>query len=129
MTQNIFQAAVYAKLTGDATLMSKITGVYDHPTPDARPPYITIEVKSRDASVMQSDAWEHELTLHVWSTARGAKEAQDIMDRLRDLLHHGTLTLSSGTLSGIVQEDAYVLLDPDGLTRHGICRFRAHEVE
>ena len=124
------QAALYAKLIGDSALMSMIQGVYDHVSEGANFPYITMgETESRDSSTFGKNGQAFSLTLHVWSRSRGRKEAQQIMTRIHDLLHKGAMTVAGGEFAGSIYDFGTVLLDPDGLTYHGVARYRAVVME
>lgn len=120
------QKAVYAALDGDATLGALITGVFDHVPPDTAFPYVTVgEVTVADASTMGKDGQAHTITVHSWSRGRGRKEVKDIMAEVYRVLHKANLALTGHDLAGMMFEFASTLTDPDGLTYHGVQRFRA----
>lgn len=121
------QAGLYSLLTGDATLMAMIGGVFDA-VPDNQPcPYVTIgEVESADWSTFGKSGESFVLTLHVWSESKGKKEAQTIQNRLDTLVHRGTISVSGFTFVSAIREMATVMQDPDGVTWHGVQRFRIH---
>ncbi len=91
------QAAIHARLTGDAGLVAALGGaqVHDQAPVNARFPYVTFaRAASFDWSASLGDGEEHEVTLHVWSKARGKREALTIAEMVRALLHEAALTLA-----------------------------------
>jgi hypothetical protein len=119
-------STVYAALTGDSTLMGLVEGVYDDVPQDTPYPYIVVgEETTINAGTMTVDGLEHTLTLHVWSRYRGLKETKQIMERIYTLLHNSNLTVTGASLVNLRQEFSSTFVDADGLTRHGVIRFRA----
>ncbi len=119
------QKAVYSKLSGDAALMAKVTGVFDS-VPDSQAfPYITIgEATEVPFSAFSSVGKESTLTLHIWSRYSGFKEALDVLKRVNELLDGATLTITGYALVDMSLEMSETLRDPDGVTRHVAARFR-----
>lgn len=68
---------------------------------------------------------ESTVTLHVWSRYRGKKEAKGIQALIYDALTRQPLMLDAHDLITLEFEYSEVMLDPDGITRHGVQRFRA----
>lgn len=124
------QAALYTKLTGDTTLMALISGVYDRVPEGATFPYVSIgEIDSQDDSTFSLDAQSVTMTIHTWSRQRGKKQTQQIMARIHDLLHRGSMAISGGYFAGSVHKFSTVLDDPDGLTYHGVARYQSRVSE
>ncbi len=122
------QAAVFVRLTSDMALLAALGGakVFDDAPRDPGFPYITFgQTVERDWSTASEEGSEHVLTLHVWSRARGKREAQAVMDAARAALHDQSLTLDGHHLVNLRHEFAETRRDPDGETYHGILRFRA----
>ena len=125
------QKAVYAALTGDSALMAMITGVHDHVPQDTAFPYVTIgegtALDWRTAGVLGAEVT---LVLHVWSRSRGRREVKLIMIEIRRILDGAELTVPGHALVWMRFSLSQDELDPDGLTYHGITKFRAvtHEV-
>lgn len=119
------QTALYSRLTGDATLMGLITGVFDA-VPDAQAfPYLTLgEFEGSEWSTFGTLGQTYLFTLHTWSQSKGTKAAQAIQSRVDTLLHRVTLSLSGAACVTCVREFDTVLRDPDGVTWHGVQRFR-----
>jgi hypothetical protein len=119
-------SAVYSRLTGDATLMGLVEGVYDDVPQDTAYPYIVVgEETTLNAGTKTLDGLEYTLTIHVWSRYRGLKETKQIMQRIYALLHTYDLAVTGASLVNLRQEFSSTFVDADGLTRHGVIRFRA----
>jgi hypothetical protein len=119
-------SAVYSRLTGDTTLMSIVEGVYDDVPQDTEYPYVVIgEETTINNGSKTLDGQEYTITIHVWSRYRGFKETKQIMERIYTLLHNYALAVTGASLVNLRQEFTSTLMDADGLTRHGIIRFRA----
>ena len=111
------QQAIYQKLTGDATLMALITGVFDRTPQDTNFPYISIgESAAHDWSNLGTTGTAHVLTLHVWSREGGRKQAAQIMERLYTLLHQGTLTVSGQSFVSMHFTASDIGMESDGWT-------------
>jgi hypothetical protein len=67
---------------------------------------------------------ESTLTIHVWSRERGMKQAKEIQALLYEALHRKTLALDQFDLINLEFDFQDTFQDPDGLTRHGVSRFR-----
>ena len=118
-------SSVYAKLTANAPLMSTVTGVFDDVPENTEYPYIVVgEETSADFGSKDKDGRQYTVTIHVWSRFRGLKETKQIMAKIYDLLHNVDLTVSNCIFVNIRQEFTSTMLDSDGITRHGIMRFR-----
>lgn len=119
-------SAIYSRLTGDATLMGLVEGIYDDVPQDTDYPYVVIgEETTLNNGSKTLDGLEHTLTLHVWSRYRGLKETKQIMERIYALLHTYDLAVTGASLVNLRQEFSSTFVDADGLTRHGVIRFRA----
>lgn len=122
------QAAIHARLVGDADLTALLGGarVHDHAPANAPFPYVIFaRAPSFDWSTASEDGEEHELTLHAWSKARGRREALAICERLRDLLHEAELSLATRHLVAIRLESLDVGFVDDADAWRGRMRFRA----
>ena len=122
------QQAIFAKLANDAETTAALGGarIYDDVPPRAEFPFLTFgQSIERDWSTGSDEGFEHTITLHAWSRARGRKEAQAIIAAARDALHDQALTLTAHRLVNLRHEYSEVRRDSDGETFHGIVRFRA----
>jgi len=122
------QQGVYGALSANAALTTLLGGsrVYDD-VPHAAPyPFVTMgQTSSSDYGTSTEDGEEHIVTLHVWSAFGGRGEAQQIMGAIRDALHNATLALTGHTLVNFRQQFADVRREGDGITIHGLVRYRA----
>jgi hypothetical protein len=121
------QKAIYAALTADAGAGALIGDrIYDVAPRDAVFPYATIgKATQSDWSTGTEEGAEHRLTLDVWSRAHGKSECHAIAEAIRLALHDAALALEGHALVNLRFESADVARDPDGLTFHGVLRFRA----
>lgn len=124
MSLALIQKAVYTALTGDATLMAAVTGVYDHPDPDAVLPIVSIGDFSADyAGTKTEDMVEYTAELNVWAADLNFATVKIIQDYVRDVLHRQALSVDSGTVTYVFEEFATVQAENDGEAR-GVQRFR-----
>lgn len=121
------QKAMFAALTGNAALVALMGGarIFDRAPTDAAFPFVTFGRTSVfDWSTSTEDGLEHLVTLHVWSKAKGRKEAFAILDAMRTVL--GTpLSLDGQHLVNFRFEFAEVTFDDDISVHHGLLRLRA----
>ena len=131
MSVHIFelQKSVFSALNGASITDaggSAITCVFDDVPQDTAYPYIVIgEETASNISTKTLDMHEHTLTIHTWSQYRGRKEIKVIMEQIYDTLNNASLSVSGGQAVNMKQEFLTTLVDADGITRHGIMRFRA----
>lgn len=124
LQKSIYSTLVAANITDVDG--AAISGVFDDVEEDTAYPYITIgEETAIDAGTKTKDAHEHTLTLHIWSRYRGGrKEVKEIMEQVFSALHNNDITVSGASLVNIRHEFEQTLVEADGITRHGIMRFR-----
>ena len=125
--QFALQEAIYTRLSNDSNLTSTLgSSVYDEVPEGSSYPYVTIgETTAVEYDTKDVDGSDQTLMLHVWSQYRGSKETKNIMDRLHDLLHDYSLSVTGANLINLRFEFSDLVRDPDGITRHGVMRFRA----
>ena len=105
---------------------NSITGVFDDVPENTAYPYVVIgEETATNIDTKDKDAHEHTLTIHVWSQYRGRKEIKNIMSSVYTTLHNASITVSGASLVNIRHEFENTLTEADGITRHGVIRFRA----
>ncbi|NOT71302.1 MAG: DUF3168 domain-containing protein [Hyphomicrobium sp.] len=122
------QKALFSKLTADAGVTAVLGGarIYDDVPNRAEFPYLTFgQTTERDWSTGSEPGHEHIFTLHVWSRARGRKEADDVMSATAAALHDQALTLDGHRLVNLRHEFSDARREPDGETYHGVARYRA----
>lgn len=119
MNQAAIQAAIYQALS---TLSYP---VYDDVPQGAAFPYIVI---GDDTSIPFDDdcnvGAETTITIHVWSTYSGRLEVKQIMNAVYNRLHRQNLSIAGSYSITLNAEYQDTFLDPDGVTRHGVIRFR-----
>lgn len=122
------QKAIFDTLTNDAATLAALGGprIYDDAPARTQFPFVTFgQSTERDWSTGSDEGYEHVITLHVWSRARGRKETQVVIAAARAALHDQELTLSGHRLINLRHEFSEARRDNDGETFHGIARFRA----
>jgi hypothetical protein len=134
------QKSIYAKLRADANLSALLakdvqnntqSAIYDN-VPEAVDsgsdsvfPYVTIgDDTAVDWDTDNSQGKEATLTIHSWSRYRGRKEVKEIQGAIYNALHLSNLIITGYHSVLMVSEYSETLVDPDGLTRHGVQRFR-----
>tara|TARA_Y100000114_G_C11720152_1_gene308037 strand:+ start:107 stop:514 length:408 start_codon:yes stop_codon:yes gene_type:complete len=125
--QFALQEKLYSTLNGDSNLTSTLgAAIYDEAPENSSFPYITMGTgQAVDYSTKDLDGSEVSIVLDVWSRYKGSKEVKNLMDRVHTLLHDSNLSVTGHNLINMRFEFGDVLRDPDGITRHGVMRFRA----
>jgi predicted XRE-type DNA-binding protein len=125
------QRAIYDKLTGDATLMALIDGVYaDVQQPldagsDVPFPYVTIgsdNLSSWDSKTFFGT--EALCQIDVWSRANNFLEAKTVGSAIVNALHQQPLIIADASHVLTVQQSSVYSKDPDGHTKRGMLMFR-----
>lgn len=99
--------------------------VHDHVPPGTQCPYIAIgEDTAIDRGDKTNPGQETTITLHIWSEYRGRREVKQIMAAIYDALHERDLTVSGQNVVLLRFDFSETFLDPDGLTMHGVVRYR-----
>lgn len=115
------QTAIYAALTPALAPVP----VLDLAGPDQEFPYCTIgEFIAEHDDPLVEQAVDMEITVHVWSRERGMQECQQIMAAAKDALDRQRLPASGFQWVDTIWIHAQTMRDADGVTRHGILRFR-----
>jgi len=125
------QRALYQALT--AALAPVV--VLDYVPPDQATPYVTIgDITTVEDGTKTEDGQEHTANVHVWTEGhRGRKAARELMSAIYDTLHDnealeiddgGSPPVATWALVMCKHEYAEVMPDPDGITMHGVTRFR-----
>lgn len=123
------QQAIYAALSGDATLRSALGAsdrIHDHAPRGAAFPYVAFaSFSARDWSTGDTDGDEHTIVLHVWSREKGKREAETIAAAIRARLHDAALDVSGYRLVNLRHTATEIRREPDGQSTRGIIRLRA----
>jgi hypothetical protein len=99
--------------------------VYDHVDEPDKPPYVVVgEDTLNQWDTKSTNGFDALVTLHVWSRYRGREECKSIQGDIYDAMHNQALSVSgyNHVLTQLDLEESF--LDDDGLTRHGISRYR-----
>jgi hypothetical protein len=121
------QKAVYGKLTASTSLMSQISGVYDHVPQGTAFPYVALEeIHSEDSSNLAERITRVRLAIGVYTRERGSKTALAIMDEIKVLLHQAVLTVSGYSFYSCYFAGSELQQLPDGLTYKGKMLFIAY---
>jgi hypothetical protein len=119
MMQEEIQAAIFARVSAIGY------PTFDHVPQDSVFPYVVIgDDTSIPWDTSDSLGSETTCTIHVWSRHRGRKEAKEIMRTIYEALHRAEFPIIGGSLVECQAEFEESFMDPDGLTRHGVIRFR-----
>jgi hypothetical protein len=99
--------------------------VLDQAGPNQEYPYATIgEFIAAPADTLLEQGADMEMTVHVWSREPGMQECQQLMAAARDALDRQRFQGGGFWWVDTVWQNGQTLREPDGLTRHGIMRFR-----
>lgn len=117
------QSAVYSLLNGDSTLDGLVGNnkIFDNVPQDTSYPYVVIGTEtSTDNGSKTLDGNIYNFDIHVWSQYRGQKEIKNIMERIYNLTHDVTISVSgaSSIMSRVSSTSTFV--EVDGITRHGL---------
>lgn len=121
------QKTIYDTLSGDSTITTTYgANVYDYIPDNSAFPYVKVgEETSVDNGTKTLQGNQHTLVIHTFSQYRGSKEVKNIMSRIYALLHESSLSVSGASLVNLRFEFSDVIKENDGLTTHGLQRFRA----
>lgn len=64
--------------------------------------------------------------IHIWSDNRDMAIVGGLQKAVYDALHHYELPMVDYSIIDLYQEYSNILLDPDGISSHGIQRFRVN---
>lgn len=119
------QQALYTVITGDTTLMQKITGVYDEAPADQAFPFITFGAKTATPyKAFQKAGYEVIMLLDAWSLIAAGDIHLSILDDLYRLLDDvpGGLPLTTFHSTRCFIENAQSMVDEVVTIRHTSCK-------
>ena len=117
--------AVLITLAGDGTSPERAK-VFDHVPQNETFPYLTIGPTTQlPWDTKDSDGMEHTIEVHCWSQYAGQSEIKRMMAASMDAVDNKALIVTGHTLVLLQFTFGQTVSDPDGITRHGIQRFRA----
>ena len=122
------QQSVFTRLNTDATLVTTLgAAVYDNVPAGAAFPYVALgDVTEVPNDTMGRTGRDFTLTFHTWSQYVGMKQVKEIQNRIDQLLDRWAPTVTGWTAIQMLQEFFETFRDPDGVTRHGVARYRIH---
>jgi hypothetical protein len=119
------QQAVYNTIKTPLAALTPTVPTFDDVPQDQAAPYVRVgEMTEVPWDADDFVGRETTITVHSWSTYRGMKEIKDIMDTIKATLHNQQLTVTGETFVLGFMEFSQAILESDGLTRHGVQRFR-----
>ena len=118
------QTSVYNALNGNSSLTSSVSGIYDFVPESTTFPYVKVGDQTMvDEGTKNKKGSDFTLIVHTFSRYRGSKEIKEIMSLVYDILHESSLTIS-GAMNNMRFEFSDIIKESDGLTTHGVQRFR-----
>ena len=117
------QTILYSTLNGDSTLDGIVGNnrIFDNVPQDTDYPYVVIgNINVINRGTKTLDGNEYNVDIDVWSTYRGKKEISEAMERIYELLHDTTYTVSGANMVISQVRNTITLVENDGITRHGV---------
>lgn len=118
------QTAIYERLSTDAALTAKVTGVFDFAPENQAFPYVVVGADTgTDGSTFGADGQNVAAMIHTWSQYQGFAEVKAIHSIILQALT-APLPVNGWTALTLVCDLDQALVDSDGITRHGVLRIR-----
>ena len=119
------QQTVFNALDQSSTLQNLVTDVYDFVPEGTAFPYVKIgEQTMVDNGTKDKKGSDFTIEVHTFSRYRGSVEIKNIMSVVYDILHESSLSVSGADLINMRFEFSDIIKENDGLTTHGVQRFR-----
>ena len=119
------QQTVFNALDQSSTLQNLVTDVYDFVPEGTAFPYVKIgEQTMVDNGTKNKQGTDFTIEVHTFSRYRGSVEIKNIMSVVYDILHESSLSVSGASLINMRFEFSDIIKENDGLTTHGVQRFR-----
>ena len=107
------------------TLLSAHMTVYDAVPQDTDFPYVTVgEATAIEWCTKTSNGTEATVTVHTWSRYPGRKECLTLMDTVLQKITETPVTFAGFAVVTVEMELMEIIEEPDGITRHGVQKFR-----
>tara|TARA_R100000773_G_C4170363_1_gene84304 strand:+ start:314 stop:721 length:408 start_codon:yes stop_codon:yes gene_type:complete len=117
------QTTIFNTLSGDSTLDGLVGNnrIYDNVPQDSPYPYVVIgNENALNVGTKSVDANDYSIDIEVWSQYRGKKEIKNIMERIYNLLHNASLSVSGADFVRSQVRTVITLVEADAITRHGV---------
>ena len=119
------QQTVFNALDQSSTLQNLVTDVYDFVPESTAFPYVKVgEQTMVDNGTKDKKGSDFTIEVHTFSRYRGSVEIKNIMSVVYDILHESSLSVSGASLVNMRFEFSDIIKENDGLTTHGVQRFR-----
>lgn len=120
-----YQKRIYEILTGDSTLMAKVSGIFDNVPQNQAFPFVKIGFDEfTDRGSHTTEGWDAILVINVWAQGSGRKAVHEIQADIDRLLHRQDLTVSGWTEVSLRRDFSTVFVEDDDVTYHGVQRFK-----
>ena len=117
------QTILYSTLNGDSTLDGIVGNnkIFDNVPQDTTYPYVVLgNLTALNRGTKTLDGNDYVLDIDVWSTYRGKKEISEAMERIYELLHDTTYSVSGADMVVSQVRNTITLVENNGITRHGV---------
>lgn len=131
--ENQLIKAVIDKLKADVNVTALISSydgspsVFTHVPQDLDEDYPWITIYGVESNQFDNDAtlgFSGTMTVHSWSVERSMKPINDLKTAIYNALHNQSFTYTGYCEVEFCQEFTTTLRDPDGITLHGVQRFK-----
>lgn len=122
------QKAIHAALVTDEALVAAMGTVqlHDQVPPQTPFPYLAFgRASTRDHGDGTTEGIEHDFSIHVWSQARGRREAARLAHLVEARLHDAALTLDGHALVNLRATGCETRFDAAVPAHHVVLRLRA----
>lgn len=130
---NALQSALITRLRAELTMLPLFGGVravfFDVPQQydDAQPYVVVYELPMEQDETDNTLGYSVVVNVHTWVQERTTAQTGVIMEAIYSALNrYDSLAVTGYTVSGIEFEFSTILRDPDGVTKHGVQRFRVN---
>jgi hypothetical protein len=135
VTQNVdfqlpVQKAVFKALSEDTNLLTLVPSIFDFVSDEHPFPYIQVgEADAGDWGTQSDTGIDTIITVNTWyraspGQARGRARVRAIQAEIFRILHLRDLEIAGASTLVARRQFSNVLVEDDGVTYHGVCRFR-----